>query len=216
MNYSWVDGAYWSLLVEIRFYLLLWLLFYLLRVRRVEIPLAVIGLFAGANMSTALISKSQDFLLYLSFFSFGMAYRSHLNGERHSVPVLVFTVLVFVFNCITEASGISMSLNLGNLLGYALCFGIFFGSMVLLKSSSNAVVSYFGMISYPLYLIHQDVGFIMISVLSPSTGRMIAVLLVSMIVLAIASTALLTADYCVKVLQRSDLWKKFLPAIDSR
>lgn len=31
--YSWVDGAYWSL-VEIRFYLLLWLLFYVLKIKR--------------------------------------------------------------------------------------------------------------------------------------------------------------------------------------
>lgn len=200
--YSWVDGAYWSLLVEIRFYLLLWLLFYLLRIRRAEIPLAFMGLFAATNISTDLISKAQDFLLYLSFFSFGMAYRSYLNSDRYAGLVLVFAVLVFVLNCFKEASGISMSLNGENLFEYALCFGIFLASMVVLKTASSPVVSYLGMISYPLYLIHQDLGLVMITVLSPSTGQTIAALVVTLIVLAIASVVQSTADHCVKLLGR--------------
>ena len=200
--YSWVDGAYWSLLVEVRFYLLLWLCIYLLKMKRVWILFSALGLVAATNFSVTFISKSQDFLLYLSFFSFGMAYRSYINGDRQAYLGLVLSVLVFFVNGLRGVVGISMTLNPENLLTYALCFFIFLVVLNVLKAGSSSIVKYFGVISYPLYLIHQDVGLIMIHVLEPYSGKMVAALSTMLVVLLLGSGVYAAANYCTKLLRR--------------
>lgn len=174
IGYAWVDGAYWSLLVEIRFYILLWLLFYVLKTKRVEFILAAIGIFAAFNESVNLFSKSQDFLLYLSFFAFGMAYRSICAAEKYAFLGLLFSLCVFFINGIMGSIGISMSLNKNNLLSFFICHVIFVLVMLSFKTRSNYIVSYLGLISYPLYLIHQDVGLILIKTIEPYFGQFVA------------------------------------------
>jgi peptidoglycan/LPS O-acetylase OafA/YrhL len=190
--YSWVDGACWSLLVEIRFYFLLWLLFYMLKIKRVEIPVAVMGMLAAINMPLGLISKGQDFLIYLPFFSFGMAYRASRNGDPFAVWVLVFSALVSIYNAAENVSGISMNLGLDNLFGYVVCHLIFVVLMVIFKngaSRARIVINYLGVLSYPLYLIHQDIGLIGIEFLKDSVSPSLAVLFVIVFALTAASAA---------------------------
>lgn len=187
--YSWVDGAYWSLLVEIRFYLLLWLLFYVLKIKRAEIPVALMGLLAAGNMQLGLVSKGQIFLIYLPFFAFGVAFRAHRAGDPYAVWVLAIAALVTIYNAAENASGLSMSLSANNVLGYALCYVIFVVVMVALKKGAIPSVNYLGVLSYPLYLVHQDLGLLVIEVLEPSFGRLTAALLV--VFLAVAAAAVL-------------------------
>lgn len=171
--YSWVDGAYWSLLVEIRFYLLLWLLFYVLKIKRTEIPVALLGLLAAGNMQLGLVSKGQDFLIYLPFFAFGMAYRAYRSGDTYAVWVLALAALASIYNAAENASSLSMNLSADNIFGYMICHVIFvvvIATSRMTQSFPLPVVSYFGVLSYPLYLVHQDIGLIAIEMLRP-VGR---------------------------------------------
>lgn len=185
--YTWVDGAYWSLLVEIRFYLLLWLLFYVMKIKRAEIPVVLLGLLAAGNMHLDLLSKGQDFLLYMPFFAFGMAYRAYRGGDPYARWVLVLAVLVSIYNAAANASGLSMNLSANNILGYLMCYVIFVVVMTTFKNGSVPAISYLGVLSYPLYLVHQDVGLLAIEVLKPALGQPAAALLVTVLIVALAA-----------------------------
>lgn len=200
--YTWVDGAYWSLLVEIRFYLLLWLLFYVLKIRRAEIPVVLLGLFAAGNMHLGFLSKGEDFLLYLPFFAFGMAYRAYRNGDHYAVWVLGLAVLVSIYNAAENASGLSMNLTVDNIWGYMLCHIIFVVAMVMFKNGYAPAVSYLGVLSYPLYLLHQDLGLIGIEVLRPLFGQWAAALLVVVSAVAVAALVQPMVAWLTAVLRR--------------
>jgi peptidoglycan/LPS O-acetylase OafA/YrhL len=144
--------------------------------------------FAAENMQLGLVSKGQDFLIYLPFFAFGMAYRAYRNGDPYALWVLALAFMVSAYNAAENASGISMDLSVDNFFGYALCHVIFVILMVVFKNGSSPLISYFGVLSYPLYLVHQDIGLIGIELLRPLIGQFAAaVLLVFMAVAAAAA-----------------------------
>lgn len=200
--YSWVDGAYWSLLVEIRFYLLLWLLFYALKVKRTEIAVSLLGLLAAGNMQFGLVSKGQDFLIYLPFFAFGMAYRAYRGGDPYAVWGLAFAALVSIYNAAENTSGLSMNLSADNILGYALCHVIFVVAIMTIKKGAIPAINYLGVLSYPLYLVHQDLGLIGIEVFKPVIGQLAAALLMVASAVAVAVVAQCMAVWLTMVLRR--------------
>jgi hypothetical protein len=182
------------------------MIFYLLRIKRVEIPAAVLGFLAADNMPLNLISKGQDFLIYLPFFSFGMAYRAHRNGDVCAVWVCIFAVLVSIYNAANNASGISMGLGLDNIFGYVLCHVIFVVAMVLFKNRAGSLISYLGVLSYPLYLIHQDIGLIGIEFLRPLIGQPTAALVMVFFAFFAALMVQFIAARLVNLLRRAQLF----------
>lgn len=169
VNYVLVDGAYWSLLVEFRYYILLWFLAYVVRVPRPAIVMAVLAVASGFSADLPFASKANDFAQYLSFFAFGMAVRDLRDGNRCGYLIGVLAIASFVFNSMMGTKAYSMPLGDGVLLRYAACF-VVFPSIIWLagQRKSGKICATLGLISYPLYLLHQDVGFIMIDCLSVS------------------------------------------------
>lgn len=162
VQYSWVDGAYWSLLVEIRFYLLLWFMRYVLNARYNIFMISCLGLFAIGGSEWGFVSKSNDFFMYLPFFAFGMASNEFFRGNRYGFLLMAYSFFIFLSLSYIGVQSISMGLNQGNLLSYAFCFAFFFLCLRSLRTSSNKYLSYFGILTYPLYLLHQDIGYILI------------------------------------------------------
>jgi peptidoglycan/LPS O-acetylase OafA/YrhL len=201
VNYDWVDGAYWSLLVEIRFYLLLWFLYYVMGVRRLAIAVALCGLFAYLNAETHLISKSQDFLIYMSFFAFGLSLRSWSGDRAFSAIGMAISILVFVSNSLGEAQGISIALNGGNSVSYAICFAIFGLSIALFGKMRNRFIGYLGILSYPLYLLHQDIGLILIEALRRGIGSPAGALIAVVAMLLLAAFVQYIVDLIVPLLK---------------
>lgn len=171
--YRWVDGAYWSLLVEIRFYLLLWALYYGLKVKMPLIPIAVLGVFGALNAELP-ISKGQDFLSYLSFFAFGMAYRRMIMEQPYAIVCLLLAFSVFTLNCLFSSKSISLELNIENYASYTLCFATFVVIMLIFGKAKNRIVGYFGLLTYPVYLLHQDIGLILIQASESRLGHPLA------------------------------------------
>lgn len=69
INYKWVDGVYWSLLVEIRFYMILWILYYFMKIKSPIILISVLGFLSLLNLEWNRISKLNDFFyVYAIFF----------------------------------------------------------------------------------------------------------------------------------------------------
>lgn len=186
-SYSWVDGAYWSLLVEIRFYILLWIVYYLLKVRHPIFLIASLGLISLFQFDWQKISKGTDFFMYMPFFAFGMAHRKFSQNKTESITLMIYSFFVFLIAAFVGVSSISMTLSRANCLTYTSCFVIYLACMTVYRQSENKWVSYFGVISYPLYLLHQDIGLIFLE-LFKKTPPSINVSLVFFIVVAFAAT----------------------------
>lgn len=184
--YLWVDGAYWSLLVELRFYLLLWLLAYVLRIRRPGIAIALMAFGAAGNFAPSFVSKSADFLLYLSFFAFGMGVREIRDGQRIGYLTSGLSLASFISNCLFGSTALSMTLNSGNMMGYLACFAVFAGVVFLLPGAKNRFLGWAGMLTYPAYLLHQDLGLMGLSALVPIFGHVASAGLVILSVVACA------------------------------
>lgn len=73
-DYQFIDGAFWSLLVEFRFYFLFGLFYFGFKLRHYTplalAPLSLIAIWTSANYT----NRINDFFMYLAFFSFGAGY----------------------------------------------------------------------------------------------------------------------------------------------
>jgi peptidoglycan/LPS O-acetylase OafA/YrhL len=186
VDYQWVDGAYWSLLVELRFYLLLWLIFFVLRLKSVGLVIAGISFLAAAKLNVPLISKGDDFLPYLSFFSFGLAVRSINDGDRWGLLTAALALGSFAICSIVGVSSPSLPLNTANFLGYFACFAIFVVVLRLAGDWHSQLIGRIGVLTYPIYLLHQDVGFVIIAGFAPLTGAIWAKLFAVTAVVSLA------------------------------
>ncbi|WP_164478888.1 acyltransferase family protein [Methylophilus methylotrophus] len=206
-NYNWVDGAYWSLLVEIRFYILLWFFYYIskLSLPTIIIFVATLGLLSPFQWDSIYISKSNDFLMYLPFFAFGMSSSIYFQSKKNASLLMIYSLGVFVFISSIGVASISMSLNQNNILSYASCFAIYFSCMMFYRKGKNSFLSYIGIISYPLYLLHQDIGYILIATRDRMSLEIMASLTVLVIFILSAFVNAITQKY--QTMIRSWLFK---------
>jgi peptidoglycan/LPS O-acetylase OafA/YrhL len=196
INYVLVDGAYWSLLVEFRFYFLLWLLVYVVRVRRPGLMMAALAVVAGLGVTLPLVSRANDFLQYLSFFAFGMAIRDLRDGKRSGYLVGAMAVVSFMSNSMMGTDAPSMPLGIGIHTSYAMCFVVFpFVIWFIGDRKSGSTAARLGLISYPLYLLHQDVGYILID----TTGMFMPVIAAK----GLTILAMLIAAFLIQLASRS-------------
>jgi peptidoglycan/LPS O-acetylase OafA/YrhL len=142
-----VDGVYWTLTVELRFYfwmLLLWLLGALRRPQWFVLPwlaLALLRQYLPASVATALM------LEYFPLFGFGIAVhalrRSAWRGRWAWAMALA---------ALASAGPLNMLLML------------LFGALLRWPPRwlNTAPLIWLGALSYPLYLVHQNIGYVII------------------------------------------------------
>lgn len=150
---GWVDPVYWSLLVEIIFYV--WIAIIYFGFRRYFLP-AWIAFCVTASL-VALVdhpTASHFFgVSYLCFFSAGMAFYG------------VYARRSFAFNATLFATALVLYIGFwskNSLAGHLVVAGAV-GLFVLFVSGrlnwlSGGVLGFVGLISYPLYLLHQFIG----------------------------------------------------------
>jgi len=153
-------------------------------------------------MQLDLVSKGQDFLIYLPFFAFGMAFRAYRGGDSCALIGLSFAVLASIYNAAENASGLSMTHSIENIFGYVICYVIFVATMVTFKKGVVPAVNYLGILSYPLYLVHQDLGLIGIELLKPEIVHLVAALLVVVLAVALAAVVQFITVWLTAVLRR--------------
>lgn len=192
-SYLWVDGAYWSLLVELRFYILLWFLAYVVRLRKAGLGVAVLAFAAGLNLELSFVSKGNDFFQYLSFFAFGMGAREIKDGKKVGYVTCLVATGSFVSNCLIGTAAPSMGLNPSNMTGYLLCFGIFAAAVFIIPNIRSTIVGWVGLLTYPVYLLHQDLGLMALDYLRPLFGNYLAAAITTAAVV-LAAAAVLALD----------------------
>ncbi|MBV1917364.1 MAG: acyltransferase [Sphingomonadaceae bacterium] len=156
-----VDGVYWSLTVELAFYGCMWGLWRLGALRKIEqILIAWIALrlvwwlvpFAPSVLGKALLVE------HISYFAIGIAAYRVRQGERRwvqQIPLLLFGLGMTGF---FDGAGAALV--------YAIATIVFVALVAeRLSFLDKPVLLWLGALSYPLYLVHQNIGYALMAVL---------------------------------------------------
>jgi peptidoglycan/LPS O-acetylase OafA/YrhL len=192
LNVTSVDGVYWTLEVELIFYFWAWLAFRLGLLGRVHLLLAVLFVLRLVYFYTGTVLHIdlpwQVFRLLIlkviPWFAAGiMVYRlaSHYGTVRRDLAVLGGAVLLLA---IAEGPGLALLLVALSVVLYAAATG----RLALLD---NPVLVWLGVISYTLYLVHENIGWALIRRLEMA-GVMPNLAIAAALLLALALASLLT------------------------
>lgn len=160
-DHAHVDGAYWSLVIEMTFYVWMALLFYTLKswqqlrwVLLAWVGISYAAVIQAENLSPALSFISHDLLFarYAPLFISGiLLYRWHKTGS------LAVSDIIFLGFSVSHA-----------LIAYPAPFNLFvigcYGVFILAISGYlnfivNKTTLWLGSLSYSLYLVHQNIGY---------------------------------------------------------
>jgi peptidoglycan/LPS O-acetylase OafA/YrhL len=197
LKQPFVEGAYWSIVLELIFYA--WIALALMTgvYRRWKLELAAIWL-AVAVINEYMVGSGALRLLFVTeyapLFVTGMMVH-HIMMHGWSKKAVGLAAASFVLSSallqvgqswMQEHYGVSIpfaNLVIANIVIHALLIG----GVVLrpyLRTSSMTLM--LGGLTYPLYLLHQNIGYIAINALSPSIGRWVAVGLVTLATLVLS------------------------------
>jgi peptidoglycan/LPS O-acetylase OafA/YrhL len=158
-NVPHVDGAYWTLVVELRFYLVVGTLYFLGAFRHFAVTLtallAVSALYTAGLRQYPFLKAWGEFLEFLPLFAAGMTLFKLRVADRAEYPILY----ALLFGCI-GVRALSAAFHVYMILA---AIGVFLLLPTgLLRSLGSRPFVYLGTISYSLYLIHQNVGIVAI------------------------------------------------------
>ncbi|RKI02874.1 acyltransferase [Corallococcus sp. AB030] len=184
-----VDTVYWTLTIELSFYLLMFVLAYTRALPRI-IPIFIVLVVLQTLAELAAQSLGVTFLArlasrpHLQYFALGVLAFKQSRGEVSRPSALVLVAVSFAHEVLvgSEAPALVFPVVLG--LAYALSKGW-------LRWLTWRPLLFMGFISYPFYLVHQNIGYVIIRRLEASAWRpeaAIAVALVAGFVLAIVIT----------------------------
>ena len=161
LGFRHVDGVYWTLSLELAFYFWMLLLFSFNQTRHIEgwlLCWVIIGaLTTHPDFALQLPAKLEKFLLlnYIELFAAGICFYILKEGNARPLTYLVLAASV-------------LSLFLQHSLSIALSLCLFYLVFYLAVTHRLAFLAakpivFIGTISYSLYLIHQNIGYVIIN-----------------------------------------------------
>jgi len=172
-----IDGAYWSLFVEVKFYFWACLLFFVFKERRFLTAFAVffnvvlaLEAFGVLFSNRLVISAGEAFFAssHLPWFGAGIAffYLFHDHGNRLASLVVIETLVVVVARAIPMDAVSEVPFDLAF---YALFF-LFVFCRDRVRAFEWKPLALIGEASYSLYLLHQNVGVTLIALFGGLAG----------------------------------------------
>ncbi len=187
LRQPFMDGVYWSILLELVFYG--WVTLALLSGVFQKWKLGLIFAWLAISATNEFFIDSRAIrLLFITefgpFFAAGVLVH-HIHAHGRSLPALLLLGAAFVLSCSTlsvtqqwmlREYGIAVSqphLVVANIFMHCLLIGA-----ILLRSHvmPSRLTLALGGLTYPLYLLHQKIGYIAINASAPLVGKWIAAL----------------------------------------
>lgn len=191
-----VDGVYWTLLVELKFYALIFLLLLINKIKQIEYFLAAWLVVVFINIVVPL-PKIISFFLFPEwaalFISGSLFYIIYINGFNIYRGIMLFCAyLLALYYGVQEVKEVSTfySSSFSNtvVLFWLSIFYLIFVLIILNKMSwirSDKLVK-IGLLTYPLYLIHQNIGFIVFNTFGASINKYVLLIALINVMLVIS------------------------------
>lgn len=208
---EFVDGAYWSLAVELQFYLLVIALLHFGQMRRIEWWIAAWLLVSSANAVRPMYPL--EFWLdarWAPLFAAGMLFyrisRRGWDGQRYLLLLWAFSLTLWYGWTGAEASKLGReTVLLGMPMQVVLCLALFHAVFLLIVSDrwtmrASPLVYWFGALTYPVYLLHQNIGYI--ALMAPGWRQVDFHLRVVLVVGAVVALAWLVNRWVERPLSR--------------
>jgi peptidoglycan/LPS O-acetylase OafA/YrhL len=170
---GWMDGVYWTLYIEMKFYIIAAALYFFKGHRFFRVgflALLVLGTIASrafaSHPSIGLLIEHGLFPVYLPFFCAGMALYEIHERRRGAVSSGMLTLSILL--AIAAMPDVISGAIAGTF--FAIFFVVIFRRAWVAWLSHPALAAV-GVASYPLYLVHQNVGVAVMSMVSPQVMR---------------------------------------------
>ncbi|MFW8592249.1 acyltransferase family protein [Glaciecola sp. 2405UD65-10] len=158
-GFKHIDGVYWTLTLELSFYFWIVCIVIVNQLKRIDqiliVWLVVSISLAYSNFEVDRLVSIFFLLDYISFFAAGICFYKLKNKIHNNYTLALMLLTIFAI-----FQGYSLKQALGLTFFYVVFFLIIKGKAILLN---HKVLVYFGSISYALYLIHQNIGYVIIS-----------------------------------------------------
>jgi peptidoglycan/LPS O-acetylase OafA/YrhL len=169
-NTYFLDSSLWSLVYELRFYLAIFLLMFLCNVPHHAFRIAVGMLLCDACFSVfADVAQWNPFFLYMPYFATGILFYGYVMDKRLDPAMAIAFLFAFGLCAIRaeqEFNRVFAMLHLSSVPwwhGIIIASGIFILIFMSITSTSNNILAriftILGSISYPLYILHQSLGY---------------------------------------------------------
>jgi peptidoglycan/LPS O-acetylase OafA/YrhL len=168
MNVPSIDGAYWSIFIEIRFYLLIAILLAFKQMRNAEYFMiawlaytAKVALKGTDQISVYLISEYAAF--FIAGASMFMVWKNGFSVIRVMTITLSFALAIYqTLKQATVLTGV-FKLEVDSVIVISIVTS-FFAAMLLSATRNTGIIgrtnwTTVGALTYPLYLLHQFIGF---------------------------------------------------------
>lgn len=180
ISYHFPDWAYWSLIVEFQFYALIALLMSVVRGVRAVRALVLITLCSLALLVMGRWNHPPLLVHFLPFFVAGMSLRLIAIDRNDRTGWIGVVVALFVEGAYLHLgiSTTALPVSFGSFV--TLTFAVFLLLCGLKQGGQGygpviRVLAAAGMISYPLYLLHQDIGNTILYILGADCGDIVCV-----------------------------------------
>jgi peptidoglycan/LPS O-acetylase OafA/YrhL len=165
---DFLDGSYWTLIVEMKFYFIIFLLLIFKQFKKIEylaIPMSFVMLLSAIFLN---IKVDSDLIWIPNFIAgivFYKIYKNGLNNWRIFGICNVFIAsLLFALNRLPYLSpGFGVIFKPSSVILYILISYIIFLLISLnkIKIYNNKYINILGLLTYPVYLLHQQIARIM-------------------------------------------------------
>ena len=199
-DFNYIDGAYWSLFVEVRFYFWACLIFFAFGGERFlgafsiffNLSLILFALAQAAGPSLSTVVEWTLFPAHLPWFAAGVGFFFLHRDRRNKLALLLVIETVLVL--LVWKVGTDSRSELPYCLAFYALFLLFVFHPRWLGPFSYKPVTLVGAASYSLYLLHQNLGVTLIatigSALSPNPGAWSAIIAVCVAIALIALSVL--------------------------
>lgn len=201
-NVEHVDGVYWSLVIELKFYVLIGLVLFFKKLKYIKI-LGYLLLAISILQLIVPFSEAPKFLQAIYFVTFarwspyfvaGMFFfimKSEKDIIKNIIPVVIaysasIYYAILTVNHRNENYGYGFSHEVVIVLITLFFIAIFLISVGKLQILNKRVFMSLGVLTYPLYLLHQNIGFIIFNNFGNTINKWVLLFIVMAIMIAAA------------------------------